>query len=73
MVAVAITGFMNAHIADNEFVSSSGSTHMKGSNVGVDRKSAATENCLAQIGGHNTNTRDYMTQISYYHFGIINN
>ena len=44
---------------------------MNGRNVGENRQSAATANCPDQMGGHNSNNRDDMSQLSYDHFGNI--
>ena len=49
VVAATITGFMNTHQSQNEAGSSSGSSHMNDSNVGVNIQAANTENFPLQM------------------------
>ena len=73
IISETITGFMNAKKYRNEAVSSSESPHMNGNNATSYRQDTATSNHTAQKGGQNTNNRDDMSQLSYNHFGNINN
>ena len=55
---------MNAQCSHNEVVSSSGSPYKKSINIGVNIQTAYPTNHPAQMGGHNENNRDDMSQIS---------
>ena len=73
VVATTITVFINAQLSHNESRTISRSHHMNGIYAGGNRQAAATAKRPAQIGGHNSNNRDDINQISYDHFGNLIN